>query len=64
MKDAKQNKALREQIARGINHGLNDLEIYSTLGKKNESVYPAELIGVIRDLMQDRKDYFENRIGD
>jgi len=59
--DLKDRKALREQIAKGINNGLDNVEIYGVLPGLPT---PAELIGVIRDLMQDRKDYFENRIGD
>jgi hypothetical protein len=53
--DQKERLALREQIASGINHGLNNLEIYGTLGKKDESVSPADLIGVIRDMMTEQK---------
>jgi hypothetical protein len=57
-----QCKKLKEHIARGINHGLDNSEIYQTINCINSS--PADLIGVIRSLMEDRKDYFENRIGD
>jgi hypothetical protein len=59
--DAKERRELKEQIAKGINNGLDNIEIYGALPGLTT---PAELIGVIRDLMQDRKDYFENRIGD
>ena len=51
----KQLEALREQIAKGFNHGLNNSEVYATLGKHDECTYPADLIAVIRDLMDERK---------
>lgn len=36
----KQRQTLKEQIAKGINHGLNDSEIFSTRGKHDECIYP------------------------
>jgi len=53
--DQKKRLTLREDIARCINHGLNDKEIYGQVSFK-DSVYPADLIGVIRDLMEERKE--------
>jgi len=44
---------LREEIAQGINHGLNNLEIYGQLNGKN-FVSPSDLIGVIRDMMEEQ----------
>jgi hypothetical protein len=50
--DQKKRLSLREDIARGINHGLNNLEIYGQL----PTCYPADLIGVIREMMEERKE--------
>jgi hypothetical protein len=44
--------SLREEIAQGFNHGLNDVEIYGQLNGK-DPVYPSDLIAIIRDLMTD-----------
>jgi hypothetical protein len=52
--DQKRQLSLREEIAQGINSGLNNVEIYGQVSFKNP-VYPADLIGVIRDLMEERK---------
>lgn len=41
---------LKEIIAQSINHGLNDLEIYSQISY-DHLIHPYDLIGVIRDLM-------------
>ena len=54
--DQKQRLVLKEKIASGIAHGLSNTEIYGTLGKKDECIYPADLIDVIRDLMIEQKD--------
>jgi hypothetical protein len=48
----KERQALKERIASLINHGLDNAETYRTLDK---SVCPADLIAVIRDLMDERK---------
>lgn len=58
--DQKKRLSLREEIAKLIAHGLNDKEIYGQL----PTCYPADLIGVIRDLMEERKENSTNRIGD
>ena len=49
--NAQERHILREEIAKGINHGLSNIDIQWTLGKYTYS--PADLIGVIRDLMEE-----------
>ena len=49
-----ERQALREEIAHLMNHGLNDVEIYSSLSNE-KLILPSDLIAVIRDLMSENK---------
>jgi len=50
---------LREHIAQGINHGLNNLEIYGLINDHG-IITPADLIGVIRDLITEKPSDFDD----
>jgi len=44
---------LRERIAQGINHGLNDVDIVLDFDAQDIRVSRPTLIAIIRDLMTD-----------
>lgn len=56
-----ERQTLREEIARLFNHGLNDVEVYSSLSNE-KLILPSDLIAVIRDLMSEKKNLICNDV--
>jgi hypothetical protein len=59
--DKQKRQALREEIARHINHGLSDIEIFSIIFQE-DTILPSDLIAVIRDLMSEEKNLICNDV--